>query len=245
MANCKFCAKMRRWLGMDDALSCDVLWQSHFEESESWEREHSNESEIWWRDSDNNRALIEEGFARMGTHPAAAFGLLKEAADAGSPWAMESVAAHYHSGTRVTADFDKAAAHYHRAICAGSWMATIGYARLLADHGHINESEALLRDGMKLDFVPAYFWFAWLRHKRAPNRATRRAIRPLLDYAARQGHPGAKNMLGRLMLKGKFGILSIPRGIRLLYQTRPPLLKQSDPAAIDGLRGRAREAAAS
>jgi len=228
---------------MKPELTCEALWLSHWDQSNGWERANSNHDELWWRDSDRNRALIEEAQARQLADPEAAFRLLLEAAEAGSPWAMESVGWYYDTGTVVAADFDRAADYYHRAIRAGSWMATIGYARLLAEHGHFDECEEVLRDGVRLDFVPAFFWLAELRYERSPTRATCREIRPLLDYAAEQGHPGAKQTLGRLMVKGKFGILAIPRSLKLFRETMPPILSRPDAASADRLKDRALKAA--
>lgn len=244
MSTCRICAKLRRWFGIEPELSCEALWRSHREQSDDWERAHSNHDELWWRDSDRNRALIEEAAERQDADPQAAFRMLVEAAEAGSPQAMESVGWHYHSGTVVAADFDRAADYYHRAIGAGSWMATIAYARLLEEHGHFDDCETVLRDGVQLDFVPAYFWLARLRYERSTTRATCREIRPLLDYAAKQGHPGAKLTLARLMVKGRFGILAIPRGLRLLRETMPPVPSRPDAAAADRLKVRALKAAA-
>lgn len=243
MSDCRICARLRRWLGMEPELTCEALWRSHWDQSGGWERANSNHGELWWSDSDRNRALLEEAEVHRQADPEAAFRMLLEAAEAGSPWAMESVAWYYDTGTVVAADFDRAADYYYRAICAGSWTATIGYARLLAEHGHFDKCESVLQDGVRLDFVPAYFWLAWLRYERAPTRATCREIRPLLDYAAEQGHPGAKQILGRLMIKGKFGILAIPRGLKLLHETMPPILSRPDGTSADHLKGRALKAA--
>lgn len=233
MPACKFCARLRRWLGVETEFSCDALWQSHWDRCDAWEWANSNRDELWWSDSDRNRMLTEEAYVLRESDPEAAFGMLLEAAEAGSAWAMESLARHYHTGTVVAADYDQAADYYHRAICAGSWMATIAYARLLAEHGDIDESEAVLEDGVRQDFVPAYFWLARLRYDRSPTRATCREIRPLLDYAAKRGHPDAQETLGRLMMKGKYGILAIPRGIRLLRETMVPLLSLPETAPAD------------
>ncbi|HYN46865.1 MAG TPA: hypothetical protein VES64_09250 [Allosphingosinicella sp.] len=235
---------MLRWLGMEPRLSCEAILRSHWNESDDWERAHSNDDELWWKDSDRNRALINEAYGRQDADPEGAFTMFVEAAEAGSPRAMETVGSYYETGTVVTADFDQAAYHYSRAIGAGSWMATIAYARLLATHGDVDRCEAVLRDGVELDFVPAHFWLAWLRYERTPTRATCRAIRPLLDYAANQGHPGAKKTLGTLMTEGKFGLLAIPKGLRLLSQTMPPILRADAAAAANRLKGRALEAAA-
>jgi hypothetical protein len=228
---CRICARLRRWLGMDRELGCEAIWQSHWRQCDEWERANSNQDELWWRDSDSNRALYEEGHARRDADPEAAFRIWLEAAEAGSAVALESAAWHYDTGTVVAADFERAADYYRRAIGAGSWMATIGYARLLADHGLFDECEDVLRGGVRLDFVPAFFWLARLRYERAPTRATCREIRPLLDYAVERGHPGAKLTLGRLLVKGKYGILAIPRGFGLLREAMPPIPRHDEESA--------------
>ena len=236
--SCKFCAKLRRWFGMDPAIDCAAIWQSHWDEANAWDVANSNHDELWWEESDRNRELIEEAVARMEAEPEAAFRMFQEAAAAGSPYALEVVGWHYDTGTVVETDFGQAEDHYYRAISAGSWMATIAYARLLAAHDYFDEAETVLQDGVDLDFIPASFWLAQLRYERAPTRATCREIRPLLDYAIEQGHPGAKQMLGRLMTKGKYGLLAIPRGFRLLGETIPPILKQPDAAPGDRPKSR-------
>lgn len=238
MASCKFCAKVRRWLGMDSRINCETIWQSHWEESDAWEVAHSNHYEIWWEDLERNRQLIDAAFAGQDTDPEAAFRMFVEAAEAGSPYAMEVVGSYYETGTVVAADFDKAADHYHRAICGGLWTATIRYARLLAAHDYFDEAEAVLQDGVALDFIPASFWLAQLRYLRAPTRATCREIRPLLDHAVKQGHPGAKQLLARLMTKGKYGPLAIPRGFKLLGESMPPILKEPDAAPAERPKSR-------
>ena len=46
------------------------------------------------------------------------------------------------------------------------------------------------------------------------------------------------------MTKGKFGLLAIPKGLRLLRQTMPPILRADAAAAANRLKGQALEAAA-
>lgn len=155
------------------------------------------------------------------------------AADAGVVWAMEQLGWHYETGTVVAADLGQAAACYHRAICAGSWMATIAYARVLAAQGRFDDAEAVLEDGVRSDFVPAYFWLAWLRQSRSPRRETYRQIRPLLDHAAGHGHPKAKLMRARWMMAGKFGIGEMLGGLRLMIDIVGQLGAKAD--AADGV----------
>lgn len=195
---CKLCARWRA-----------RLWKK----CDAWERAHSNESELWWEQPARNRELMQQAEAREKTDPAAAFRLYLEAAEAGTAWAMDVVAWHYQTGTLVAADLDKALEYYHCAICAGSWMATLYYARLLAEQGHHDECESVLEDGVASDFVPACFWLAWFRYERCKTRTLCREIRPMLEYAAGKGHPGARIFLARLMTWGKFGLGEIPAGI--------------------------------
>jgi hypothetical protein len=244
LSNCRICARLRGWLGIEPELTCEALWESHWDQIHSWERTNSNYDELWWQDSERNRGLLDGAHALENSDPEAGIRMLVEAAEAGSAVAMESVAWHFHTGTVVAADFAVAADYYCRAICAGSWAATIGYARLLFWHGHFDDCESLLRDGVRLEFVPAYFWLAQFRYERSPTRATCHQIRPLLDYAVERGHPGAKLTLAKMMLKGRFGIFSIPRGFILLRDTMPPLASPPDRRKVEGLQRRALEAAA-
>lgn len=226
---CKLCARWRA-----------RLW----EKSDAWERAYSNESASWSDEPVQNRELVEQAYAVQKTDPAAAFRLYLEAAEAGSAWAMDAIAWHYEMGTVVTADFDWALEYYRRAISAGSWMATIHYARLLADHGYHDECESVLEDGVSSDFVPACFWLAWFRYQRCKSRKVCLEIKPMLEHAARAGHPGALVMLGQLMIRGKFGLREIPAGFMwgLRWVSRSAADAEEDvgdrSAAVD-VRGRA------
>jgi TPR repeat protein len=197
---------------------CDRFWDRFWEKCDAWERAHSNESELWSEEADQSRELIDRAFAIQNADRAAAFEIFLEAAEAGSAWAAETVGVHYHAGTDVAADFDKAQEYYRRAICAGSWMATIGYARLLAAHGHYDTCEGVLEDGVSSDFVPAYFWLAWFRYEQSGSRKACGEVRPMLEYAARKGHPGANFYLAKWMLSGRFGLREIWGGIKLTLQ---------------------------
>ena len=128
--SCKICAWLSDWFSIKSDVDCARQWN----ESDAWERAHSNESELWSEESDRNRELIEQAWAIQVTNPAAALRIYLEAAYAGSPWAMQQVGWHYRTGAGVAADFERAQDYYRRAICAGSWTATISYARLLAEH---------------------------------------------------------------------------------------------------------------
>lgn len=193
---------------------CEEWDAVQWERSDAWERAHSNESELWSQESERNLELIDRATVVHNTDPAAAFLLYLDAAEGGSVWAMIQVGWHYHTGTAVEADFDWAQEFYRRAIDAGSWMATIYYARLLDSHDHHEHAENLLQDGVAADFVPACYWLAFFRYRQGPSRHTAREIRPLLQHAADRGHPMAQSFLASLMIMGKLGLRYIPAGIR-------------------------------
>lgn len=197
---------------------CDRWWTRQWEKSYDWERVWSNESELWEAEPAANRDLIERAGAIRDSEPEAAFKLYVEGAEAGCAHALETVGWHYSGGHVVEADWDRAVDHYRRAIGAGSWMATIEYARLLAERGFRDEWESVLEDGVRLDFVPASFWLAHLRYRQDESNRTAKAVRPLLDYAAGEGHPLAQITLMRWMTLGRLGLRAIPSGIGLGFR---------------------------
>jgi len=73
---------------------------------------------------------------------------------------MEKVGYQYAWGNFVPHDWERAQDYFRRAIEAGSWMATLKYARLMADRGHFDVCEAVLQDGVNADFLPACYWLA-------------------------------------------------------------------------------------
>lgn len=202
------------WKGDDvNCRLCARFWDEFWERSDAWEREHSNENELLSEESDRNWELIQQASAIDESDPAASFQLYLKAAEDGSAWAMEAVGWRYWTGTGVPADSDRAQNFYRRAIARGSLMAAIYCARLLAETQLHDECEQALQEGVGLRFTPAYFWLARSRYDRFRTHQVAQEIRPLLEYAAREGHPGAASMLTRLMVTGKFGLRAIPKGL--------------------------------
>jgi TPR repeat protein len=197
---------------------CARLWARHDEMSDAWERAHSNDSELWAEQEAYISGLIDRAWAIREADPGAAFRLYLEAAESGSASALESIGWHYWTGTVVDADPDQALEYYRRAISAGSWMATLSYARLLAELGDDEASDEVLEEGVAADFVPAFYWLARLRYTRSRSPARCREIAPLLEYAADQGHPAARIFLAQLSLRGRFGLRRIAAGLRMSFR---------------------------
>lgn len=211
---CKICGWLCAWFRAEAGSTRDSIR----EQSRVWEAAQSNEFELWSTVRDPQRDRLKAAKAIQPTDPEAAFRIYLDLADAGVIRAMELVAHQYAYGNLVAHDFEKAKAYYRRAVQAGSWTATLKYAWLLGDRGQFDLCETLLEDGVKADFIPASYWLAWWRFQRSSDRATCRAIRPLLERAADAGHPEAALFLARLKVRGKFGLREVPRGLKDLLQ---------------------------
>jgi TPR repeat protein len=210
---CRICNWLHKRLGSRADISCDRLWAGIYD----WEAAYSGDWDLWTGD-ENSQRLIDQAEAVSGTDPHTAFKMHLQAAEAGSSWAMQMVGWQYRWGTVEAADYELAQEYYRRAICAGSWSATLPYADLLAEQGHFEASEQVLQDGVDCGFVPAYYWLARLGLDRSRDRKTCREVRPLLEYAKDRGHPGAKYLLATMMLLGKFGLREIPAGFRRMLE---------------------------
>jgi TPR repeat protein len=211
---CRLCAWINTRFSARSAHAKAAVW----DQSARWERGASTEWELWEADSEVNHERIDQALALEMTQPEASFRLLSEAADAGSAWAMEEVGRRLETGHGTVADAERALDYYNRAVGAGSWMATLELAHLLVRQKRFDEAEAMLKQGLAGDFVPSFFWLARYRYERSPCRRTRHEVRPMLEHAADQGHPGAKLILARWMARGSFGIREIAAGFRMLMR---------------------------
>jgi TPR repeat protein len=189
----------------------DQIFRDYCAETDAWESAVANETELWSQESDDNFELMKRA-AQMEDGDSAAFDLHLEGAKAGSVWCQQMVGWHYWKGIGVVADQDLALKYYHSAVCGGSWIATLRYAQLLYAVGQYDDCEHVLKDGVSCGFVPSYYWLAWFRHKRHGTRAVREEVRPLVEHAAKEGHPAAKELLVHWMLSGKLRLRDIPRG---------------------------------
>ncbi|WP_155644963.1 hypothetical protein [Erythrobacter donghaensis] len=212
-------SQMTKELSKEPSLRelCDQIKKDAWAEVDAWERSAADESQLWSEESDENWELIQRA-AQMDYSEPAAFELHLEAANAGSVWCQQVVGWHYWTGNGVAADKYLALQYYHAAICGGSWIATLHYARLLYDLGRYDDCERVLSDGVDCGFVPSFYWLAWFRHKRHGTRAVREEVRPLVEHAAKAGHPGAKDLLIHWMATGRLRLRDIPRGFSMVVQ---------------------------
>ena len=221
---CKFC----QWLTTRFFKTDESLCASKWRELSDWECAYLSETDGFGEEPESTIHLVKLASDLHDHDAASAFQLYREAAAAGSALAIEVLGWYHETGKVVPVDLAEAERTYHRAICAGSWSATLRYAKLLARREDLAGCESVLRDGAELEFIPAFFWLAWYRYKWRPTRATAREIAPLLEHADARGHPMARKFLGALMLRGKFGIRQIPNGLRTILSEDP----RSDPDIV-------------
>lgn len=212
MAECVLC----RWLQRLSGTQSDQLYAAVWAAATDWEARLTDAHGFWPDETAENAELIDRARALQGADRETALALYHAAADKGSPEALELVAWHYQTGTGVPVDPDRAAEWFRRAIAAGAWRATIAYARHLDALGHTDHADALLQDGIDADFAPAFFWLGYLRARRDPSNATRRAVQPLIEHAAARGHPLAEWTVARWMARGNLGMGNIVAGLRRL-----------------------------
>ena len=212
--SCRLCLLLCTWFCSD----LSSAWTAFWKQADAWDRAHSNEYALFSKISDEARERLDAAKAIWSTDPDAAFCIYLDLAEDGVAWAMEIVAHEYAQGTLVVHDFEQAQIYLRRAIEAGSWMATVKYARLLAKLGHFDTCEITLQDGVQAGFIPAFYWLAWFRFRQSKSRQTCREIRPLLERAADAGHPAAALLLAQMRLRRKFGFREIPQGFREMMQ---------------------------
>ena len=186
--------------------------------TEAWERAYASSGKWQPEDMPDARALIDQAEALRESAPARAVDLYREAAAQGSAFALEALAWHYHTGTGVAADLEAAQEYQRSAIVAGSWPATISYARLLNAQDFAEQRDAVLEDGVTAGFVPAHYWLARFRYDESSSAAVLRRVKPLAEHAAAMGHPEAQALLATLKVRGHYGLWRIPSGLRMAFQ---------------------------
>jgi hypothetical protein len=218
---CRLCTWLCDRLCSPEANS--TLWRATFE----WEEDYASD----WEPAETGDGLRErwsEAKSLFDEDPAAALAIHLELAERGSAFSKLQAGWHHAQGYGTEKDAAAAEEFYRRALCAGSWKATLRYADLLFKREAHDKWPSTLEDGVRNGFIPSYFWLAWYRYKRSPNRRTAREVRHLLETAADAGHPGAGLMLARLAATGKFGLREILPGYRRGIRTIRAILPSSD-----------------
>jgi len=206
---CNLCDWLGNLLGVSDKERNCIWYQA-----DRWEDDFAQKWEPW--DDDESRRLRASAAAKLVEIDSQA-GLREflELSELGSAWSMRWVGHLYSGAHGIERNAKLAEDYFRKALCAGSWLATIPYANCLYRRGAHDKWPSTLADGVDRGFVPAFYWQAWNHYRLSPSRKTAQEMRPLLQRAAREGHPGAKALLARWSMRGRFGFGQIWRGLRM------------------------------
>lgn len=177
--------------------------QLNWQRTHQWDFEHSNSSDL--RESDANPDKLDVAIEIERAEPSAAFLLWNELAEAGSIFAMSKLAWCYHAGAGTGKNEEIAERWYRAGASGGSQWALLRTAALVAARGDYAESDKLLAEQAKAEWIPALFWQAWYRTQSSPTPSIFMEVRDLLEQSSAAGHPGARWYLARLMAQGKYG----------------------------------------
>jgi TonB family protein len=190
----------------------------------AWLRELERSQEVWeYAQADSHdraevadNAQLSEALAFRATDPEQALALLRGLAETGSPLAADAMGQAYLSGSGVPANRTAAQHWFKQAFERGSLRGMLNYGKMLLSGRHLDEAEAVFAAGAKDGWAPAIYWTARIQAARSGSRALPH-IRPLLEQATAAGSPEAKILLAGLMLSGRYGLGSIPKGFALAY----------------------------
>jgi TPR repeat protein len=182
-------------------------------------------------DADPNKDQVLYAAALLRSNEEKAFPTLLAFAEQGSAWSMNQVAWCCFRGLGVASSMAEAEDWYRRAYEAGSGQGLLNYGRMLGRRGELELREAVYRVGADRGLAPAAYQLAKLRLQKSKTRQTLNEVRPLLELAAERGSPAASGLLAVNMARGRFGILEVPRGIRLMLKVVTDMLAKRDAEA--------------
>jgi TPR repeat protein len=153
---------------------------------------------------------------RQATDPARTLAGLEELAGRGSTISMVYLAHAYRNGIGADVDPLRSREWFERAAAAGSLLASYELGWIYWDAKDYEKAHRVLSTGVVRGYPPAMYLSATMYvHGLGVPLDVERA-QELLEAAVAQGHVFAKRNLGVLLIKGRFGIWQIPRGILLV-----------------------------
>ena len=192
----------------------DTSREAFHEYCRAWDYAQANDTAILEGDPQKDRVL--EAVRLRKSDPERGFAKLLPLAKKGSAWGMLHVAWCYHHGRGVEVSRAAAEDWYRRAYEAGSQRAMLDYGRMLARRGDVALRGAVYGAGADRNWAPALYRLARLRLEGPRTQESFLDALPLLEQAARLGSPAAQWALGYYMVRGRFGLLRIPRGFGVI-----------------------------
>jgi TPR repeat protein len=179
-----------------------------------WEFAQANDRAIF--DADPFTDELMSAIRLHAASPEEGFVQLLDFANRGSLYSTNYVAWSYAVGTGVPKDLDQAQAWYRRAYEGGSDRGLLEYGAYLVSTGQNDEAEKVYEIGWQRGFVPAVYRLIRLRLRPTLPLAERLAWKPSLEWAVEAGHPAARYLLSKYLVRGWFGVPGIPRGMKLV-----------------------------
>ena len=168
-----------------------------------------DEKGLWATEPDERR--LKSAYQTLRHDPARAHEELTALADRGSVMAMVYIGYAYERGLGINANWQTAVEWYHQAAERGSSLAKCYLGGLLVQQGNDEEARWVLSDeALKQDPLSMY-WLA----KLALKRQNYEEACQYLENAIKKGHIPSQRLLGGILLRGRFGVNSFLKGLRL------------------------------
>ena len=172
--------------------------------------------EVYDWDGEPNLDELRRLMDKQAADPAQTLIGLAELAGRGSTMSMVYLAHAYRKGIGADVDPARSREWFERAAAAGSLLASYELGWLYWNDKDFEKALRAASAGVDRGYPPSMYLLATMyEHGRGVPVDVRRA-RELLEVAVAHGHVFAKRSLGRLLIKGHFGIWQIPRGILLI-----------------------------
>jgi TPR repeat protein len=141
---------------------------------------------------------------------------LKALADRGSTMSMVYLAHAYRTGIGTGIDLRQAEDWYGRAAKRGSTLASYELGRVCLELKRYADAKEAFNVGTAKSYAPSMHMLGMMYFKGSGVDSDLSKARDLLERSAALGHVFAKRNLAMLLIKGRFGLLQVPRGLWLL-----------------------------
>lgn len=176
------------------------------------ERMEMETPEIWDKEPDLD--ALTRACDLMTTNPTRALAEFRALEARGSIISLVNIGHIFEYGRGAPVDLAKAEEYYQRAHEGGSTSGLFYLGAICWKAKDYKRAEKLFEIGAKRNDPRSMYWLAcaFLRNPDQSDRYERAAV--LLERAYSMGHLQSQRKLGKLLISGRLGILSIPSGFR-------------------------------
>jgi TPR repeat protein len=164
-----------------------------------------------------NLKRLQGAYALLSTDIEKGRSELEELANQGSVLSMLYLATSYKRGPH--ADQSKVERWYRAAYEKNALNAFSGLGTLYYGQGKYDLAEKIFVDGVSRNDAVSMYWLAKIYIEGPKLREKSDEIKHLLERSAAFGQVRAKNRLAFLLMRGRYGVTSIPRGVFLYFSS--------------------------